>query len=151
MIEKSASFPPAVPPDRPADMDHPAARVEDVIAFPDGLPGFEACRRFVMMSYEGVLPITCLQGLDAPSPAFLTVDPAQVLSGYRLDLSPSDCRRLDAREGDTLVWLAIVTVGTDQTTTVNLRAPIVINPRLMIGFQVMPHDCLYPLRQPLSL
>jgi hypothetical protein len=32
-----------------------------------------------------------------------------------------------------------------------LRAPIVINPRLMIGFQVMPHDCLYTIRHPLSI
>jgi flagellar assembly factor FliW len=151
MIQPFAPGPPASPADRTADGVSLETRIEDVIAFPDGLPGFEGCRRFVMISYEGALPFGCLQGLDASRPAFVTMDPAQVLDGYRLDLSPSDCRRLDAQEGDTLLWLSIVTVGRDQTTTVNLRAPIVINPRLMIGFQVMPHDCLYPLRHPLSL
>jgi flagellar assembly factor FliW len=124
---------------------------EEVIAFPDGLPGFEGCRRFVMMSVEGAEPFECLQGLDASSPAFLTIDPARVLQGYRLDLSPADCRRLDAQVGDALTWLAIVTVGPDETATVNLRAPIVINSRPMIAFWVMPYDCLYPLRHPLSL
>ena len=49
------------------------------------------------------------------------------------------------------MWLAIVTIGADQAAMVNLRAPIVINPRLMIGFQVMPYECLYPLRHPVSL
>jgi flagellar assembly factor FliW len=34
--------------------------------------------------------------------------------------------------------------------TVNLRAPIVINPSRMTGFQVMPHNSLYPLRHPLG-
>jgi len=125
-------------------------RAEDIIAFPDGLPGFEECRRFVMTS-DGDQPFQCLEGLEASSPAFVTVDPARVLQGYRLILSPLDRRRLDAREEDALLWLAIVTVNPDQTATVNLRAPIVINPRLMIGFQVMPHDCLYPLRHQLSI
>jgi len=143
------------PPASPAAPSGAAAtfdpRPEDVIAFPDGLPGFEGCRRFVVMSVEGAEPFECLQGLDAANPAFLTIDPARVLPGYRLDLSPVDCRRLDVQVGDVLTWLAIVTVGADHTAMVNLRAPIVINSRLMIAFQVMPYDCLYPLRHPLSL
>jgi flagellar assembly factor FliW len=123
---------------------------EDVISFSDGLPGFEACRHFVVVTYEDQ-QLQCLQGTDASAPAFLTIDPARVLKRYRLILSPSDRLRLDVREDDTLLWLAIVTVGPDSTMTVNLRAPIVINPRIMAGFQVMPHDSLYPLRHPLSL
>ena len=151
MIQPSAPRPSAAPINAAAGVDALEPHVEDVIAFPDGLPGFEACRRFLMMSSGGAHPFTCLQGLDASSPAFLTIDPARVLTGYRLVLSPSDRRRLDAQENDALVWLAIVTVGPDRAATVNLRAPIVINPRLMIGFQVMPYDCLYPLRHSLSL
>ena len=143
--------PSAPHPDRAADVGTLEPRVEDVIAFPDGLPGFEACRRFLMISYGDAQSFRCLQGLDASSPAFLTMDPARVLSGYRLILSPSDRRRLQAQEDDALVWLAIVTIGPDQAAVVNLRAPIVINPRLMIGFQVMPYECLYPLRHPVSL
>jgi flagellar assembly factor FliW len=30
--------------------------------------------------------------------------------------------------------------------TVNLRAPIVINPEQMLGQQVIPYQCIYPLR-----
>ena len=126
-------------------------RAEDVIAFPDGLPGFESCRRFVLMSLDDAPPFQCLQGLDGSRPAFLAIDPTRVVKRYRLLLSAADRMRLDAREGDALVWLAIVTCGADETATVNLRAPFVINPRPMIGFQVMPHQGLYPLRHPLSL
>jgi len=125
-------------------------RAEDVIAFPTGLPGFESCRRFVVMSREDAAPLCWLQGLDEPRPAFLAIDPALVLENYRMRLGPADHQRLDAREDDPLLWLAIVTIASDDTATVNLRAPIVINPRRMMGFQVVPHESLYPLRHPLS-
>jgi len=138
-------------PDAPLPANELAARPEDVVAFPDGLPGFETCRRFVVMSLEDVPPFQRLQGLDGARPTFLTIDPTQVLRRYRLLLSPADRARLDARDDDTLLWLAIVTFDADDTATVNLRAPLVINPRVMVGFQVMPHETLYPLRHPLSL
>ena len=40
----------------------------------------------------------------------------------------------------------LVTVEQGGAVSVNLRAPIVINPGTMMGQQVLPHDCLYPLR-----
>ena len=46
----------------------------------------------------------------------------------------------------TRLWLALVTVEQSGAVSVNLRAPIVINPGTMMGQQVLPHDCLYPLR-----
>ena len=140
-----------LPPDTDTDTDAGALapRAKDVVAFPDGLPGFESCRSFVVLSLDDAPPLQCLQGLEGPRPAFLTIDPTLVLKHYRLLLSPADRLRLDVREDDALLWMAIVTYGADETATVNLRAPLVINPRLMIGFQVMPHDSLYPLRHPL--
>jgi len=126
-------------------------RPEDVVAFPDGLPGFESCRRFVIISTEDHAPFQCLQALDGPRPTFLLIDPGLALKRYRRILSPADRQRLDVREDDTLLWLAIVTLNADDSAAVNLRAPIVINPRVMTGFQVMPHQSLYPLRHPLSV
>lgn len=138
--------------DLEADSPGLAPRSEDVLAFPDGMPGFESCRRFVVIAYGDAQPFQCLQGLDAPCPAFLTIDPTLVLKRYRRILSPADRVRLDVSDEDTLLWLAIVTLSPDETASVvNLRAPIVINPRVMIGFQVMPHHSLYPVRHPLSL
>jgi flagellar assembly factor FliW len=127
-------------------------RPEDIVAFPDGVPGFESCRRFVLIASDDTAPLSRLQAIDAPRPAFLTIDPALALKRYRKILSPADRVRLDVNDGDTLLWLAIVTLSPDDTASVvNLRAPIVINPRTMIGFQVMPHHSLYPVRHPLSV
>jgi flagellar assembly factor FliW len=126
-------------------------RPEDIIAFPDGVPGFESCHRFVLIASDDIAPFSRLQAVGAPGPAFLTIDPALALKRYRRILSPADRVRLDVSDDDTLLWLAIVTLSPDETASVNLRAPIVINPRLMMGFQVMPHQSLYPVRHPLSL
>jgi flagellar assembly factor FliW len=126
-------------------------RPEDIVAFPDGIPGFESCRRFVVNASRDTAPLTCIQALDPPHPSFLAIDPRLVLARYRLVLSPADRQRLEVNEHDVLLWLAIVTFGADETASVNLRAPIVINPRLMLGFQVMPYHSLYPVRHPLSI
>jgi flagellar assembly factor FliW len=122
-----------------------------VVSFPDGLPGFEAFRRFVLASADGDGPLRCLQAVDRGGPSFLVIDPLLALKRYRMELSPADRTRLDVRQGDALVWLAIVTVTDDESATVNLRAPIVVNPRVMVGFQLMPHHGLYPIRYPLDV
>ena len=123
----------------------------DCITFPEGLPGFEGCRRFVVLSSPDFAPLSCLQSVDGPPASFLAVDPRQVLAGYRCVLSDADRVKLGAVEGDTLLWLSLVTVDSEQGASVNLRAPVVVNPVRMTGFQVLPHQSLYPLRHPIAL
>jgi flagellar assembly factor FliW len=78
-----------------------------------------------------------------------------VLPTYRTVLSTADHVRLgSAGDATMLLWLAIVTLeDTTGQAHVNLRAPIVINPQMpqmMVGYQLMPSNSLYPLRYPLS-
>jgi flagellar assembly factor FliW len=120
-----------------------------VIQFPEGLPGFEQNRRFVLISSEEVAPLHVLHALDGPPASFLAVDPRVVLDTYRTMLTIGDRLKLDADEETPLVWLVLVTTD-GEGASVNLRAPIVINPVVMMGCQVMPHNSLYPLRHPLS-
>ena len=56
-----------------------------------------------------------------------------------------------AGDDDTLLWLAVVIVQAGGEVTVNLRAPIVINPERMLGRQVMPNACVYPLHYVVSV
>ena len=127
----------------------------DMVTFPDGLPGFESCRRFVLIASGDAAPFSVLQAVDPPEPSFLVIDPTIVIKRYRAVLSQSDRLRLHAQDDDPILWLAIVALDADpdadENVTVNLRAPIVINARVMTGFQVMPHQSLYPVRHPLSL
>jgi len=123
----------------------------NLIDFPSGLPGFEQCRHFVIMSSRSMAPLQCLHAVDGTPASFLVIDPRVVLPDYRCVLSAPDRMRLGADEDATLLWLALVTLGEDGPAHVNLRAPVVINPAGMVGFQVMPHDSLYPVRHPLGV
>ena len=128
-----------------ADFD-PSSTSREIITFPKGIPGFEACHGFVLMAPEGNGSLQYLRSVDGPAASFLVMDPRLVLPGYRCELSDGDRDRLQAALEAPLLWLLLVTVETDGTIVANLRAPIVINPACMLGAQVIPHHCLYPLR-----
>jgi flagellar assembly factor FliW len=123
-----------------------AITVSEAVTFPDGIPGFESCRRWVVMAAADAMPLRRLHAIDGAEASFLTIDPRAVLESYRCELSTADRRRIGGSDDDPLLWLALVMVEESGALTVNLRAPIVINPRTMTGQQVLPHNCLYPLR-----
>lgn len=120
--------------------------VSETVTFPNGIPGFEACRRWVVLAAEGHTPLRRLHAVGGVEASFLALDPRQVLEGYRCELSDADRARIGADAKTPLLWLALVSVEADGTVSVNLRAPIVINPKTMMGQQVLTHDCVYPLR-----
>ena len=119
-----------------------------IVDFPAGIPGFESCRRFVVIASPELAPLSCLKALDSSEASFLTIDPVLVDPAYDLTLRTFERVRLGAGE-DPLVWLALVTVIGDRAT-VNLRAPIVINPRRMVGCQFIRDDHDYPVHLPLG-
>jgi len=125
---------------------------KEEISFPSGVPGFETCRKFVLLSSDELGVFQCLRSIDGPVASFVVVDPRRVLPTYRTMLSQADLVRLGPIGDDApLLWLAIVTLeDTTGQAHVNLRAPIVINPHMMVGYQLMPSNSLYPLRHPLS-
>jgi flagellar assembly factor FliW len=124
----------------------PPGAHRDHIKFSHGMPGFEACRGFVLVASESLGPLQCLRAVEGPPASFLVIDPRRVVPDYRCDLSDSDRRRLGASADDTLLWLAIVTIDLDGTITANLRAPIVIHPTRMVGEQLVTAQCIYPIR-----
>ena len=148
MARSTAALP--VPAETPAvspDVQEGLAR--NAISFPDGIPGFEACRRFVLLTSEPMAPLQRIESIEGPPAAFLGIDPRLLLEGYRCKLTETDLRALGADAETTLLWFAIIS-ETDGALTANLRAPIVINPQRMIGRQVLPDDGLYPIRHVLT-
>ena len=120
--------------------------VSEKVTFPNGIPGFEACKSWVVLAAEAQTPLRRLHAVGGAEASFLAIDPRQVFEGYRCDLSDAERARIGADTTTTLLWLALVSLEQSGAVSVNLRAPIVINPKTMMGQQVLPHDCLYPLR-----
>jgi flagellar assembly factor FliW len=122
-----------------------------LIGFPSGLPGFEQCRRFVLLTSMDAAPLQCLMAVDGSPATFLALDPRLVLPAYRCIISDADKVRLQATETASLLWLVLLTIDQHGNAFANLRAPVVINPGCMTGFQIVPQDTLYPLRHPVAI
>lgn len=120
-----------------------------VVTFPDGLPGFEASRQYVLVTSPELEPFMCLRGVDEGGPAFLAIDPRRVVADYPCALESPNAERIGRAAEAPLLWLAIVTAS-EHSASVNLRAPLVINPTSMLGVQVIAVESRYPFDQPLE-
>ncbi len=123
----------------------------NLVTFPQGVPGFERCGRFGVLTSPAAAPLQCLHAVDGVPATFLALDPRLVMPEYRCQLGETDGVRLQTTDTAALLWLALLSFDDKGNAMANLRAPVVINPRLMIGFQLMPHNTLYPLRQPVAI
>lgn len=132
---------------------------DEVVAFPDGLPGFPDARRMVLFG-AGQMPGTelvadqdtlfWLHAVDDPDLAFLTIVPWSAYPDYDIEIDPSE---VDDADPDDLCVLNIVTVRREAEAvrmTSNLLAPVVIDTARRVGRQVILHDADWPLHAPLA-
>jgi flagellar assembly factor FliW len=121
-----------------------------VVDFPAGIPGFETCRHFVLIASADLSPLGCLKAVDSPEASFLVIDPSLLCLGYDLTLGEFERARIGAIGDEPLLWLAIVTI-TGTSATANLCAPVVINPRRMLGCQFIRDTHKYSLEFSIDL
>ena len=95
-------------------------------------------------------PLVTVSGLDEDAPSFVATDPFRVVDNYRTELPEADRLRLEAEPGGPLVWLALISVDPSGAATVNLRAPLVINPATLRGIQLIAADSPYRFDHPLK-
>jgi flagellar assembly factor FliW len=101
----------------------------DIITFAEGLIGLPQIRRAVVVSMSEFEPFCWLAPLDNEVTRFVVVDPNAIFEGYQLG------HYQPAAAGNVQTY-AIVTVASDWTkTTINLRAPILINKETRSGSQ----------------
>ena len=126
------------------------------IAFPEGLPGFEDCRRFVPLHHPEHGGLIFLQSLDRPDLCFLALPVTAVRADYSLELSPEDSALLGLPEsaspalGVDVLALAILSLADGQMPTANLLSPVVIDCRTRRAVQAIRPDQRYSCREPLE-
>lgn len=116
---------------------------DKVIEFPDGLPGFEHCKRFSLFHEAGGQPIVyTLQSLDDPEVALPVADPAQFGFHYELTLEDRDVAMLEVGSADDVAVAVVLrrdaAAAADAgagAISANVMAPLVINTRTRRGKQ----------------
>ena len=116
---------------------------EQIYQFPKGIPGFDDENEFAMITLEEG-PFSYLQSLKDTRISFLISDPFVFYPAYEFELPESDAEELGITE--SVIVRCIVTIN-EQTqidlTTINLLAPIVLNPLNKQGKQVVLHNSPY--------
>jgi flagellar assembly factor FliW len=122
----------------------------EVITFPNGIPGFEELRKFAVLNIPETQPIQWLVSLEDENVSFPLIDPWLVLETYEVDLSKQDLDILQVEDPSDLVVWSIVTIpiGKPELATVNLKAPVVVNIKKGIGIQVILEK--YELKHPIA-
>lgn len=116
----------------------PAHPGEHVLSFPAGLLGFESFKRYVLLARPEEAPFLWLRVVDRPEVAFLVVSPTVVAPGYAPEVSNEDTGLLDLRTPADALIFNIVTLHDTNHATVNLKGPVLVNRRTLVGKQVIP-------------
>lgn len=109
---------------------------DDLWEFPEGLLGFPDLRRFALVSILGAEPFRLLASVDRPDFALVVVKPQVFVSQYELELSAAEVAPLaleDPRDAEILA--TVVLPAKEEPLRLNLRGPIVMNPRTRRGVQ----------------
>ena len=128
---------------------------DSVIRLPNGLPGFEEEREFVLIDQPRNRPLVFVQSLRTPGLCFVALPVLSVDAAYRLSLSTEDLDLIGldpSRQpsiGNDVACLAIVAFGEDRLMTANLLSPLVINLSTCVAVQAIQTGCNYSHRHPL--
>ena len=112
-----------------------------ILEFPEGLVGFPALKRFLVIDDESSAPFRWLQSLDEPDLAYVAVEPKWLLPDYQVDLPPAVAAQLAIAQPDEMSVLVLVTIPEDpRQMTANLKGPLVFNAASRKGAQLVLDD-----------
>ena len=117
---------------------------DDILFFRNGLIGFEDCRHWVLLADADNSAVAWLQSMQHSDIAIPVVSPRRFNADYQVKLEPNDVDMLQLTAVEQAYVLGVVSRD-DETLTMNLRAPLVINLDRRIGCQVITVDA-----QPIS-
>jgi len=122
---------------------------EDVINFDDGLPGFPDDKQFVLLS-EDDSPIYFLQSVDGGDVSFVVVDMLVFMPDYNPRVDETFIQGLGKYDPEKFVIYNIATIFDNLIeSTVNLKAPIIVNAADKKGKQVVCENDEYSVKAPL--
>jgi len=120
----------------------------DVLSFPEGIPGIEQCKSWVLLPDLQNGSLAWLQSTTVPEIALAVVSPRKFVTEYTVRVSRAELKPLAMADKHDAQVLSIVSVHEGEAT-INLKAPLVINRRNRTGRQVVTNGDM-PLRYGLS-
>ena len=126
------------------ELEVPAKSVIDIFA---GLIGFPDVHHYVLLEYTP--PFSWLQSVENPALAFVVVNAAEFGEHYQFELPVND-RELNLTNAADVAILNLVSIRPEAAlSSVNLKAPVIVNLENRKGRQIILDDQRFPTRMPL--
>lgn len=120
---------------------------EKTIHFKSGLPGFEDEQKFALLDIAENVLFQILQSTKTKDLAFFVVNPYLLFEDYSIKLNETIIDALDIKSENDVVVLTVMTLKEPfSQSTVNLKAPIIINLTNRRGKQYILNDDTYSMR-----
>lgn len=121
---------------------------EEIISFPDGLFGFEEEKEYLLIRFDDEDDtLLSLQSVNTPTLAFVVVNPFRIMPEYAPYVADADLESLGVNNQELVAIYSIAVIGAElENTTVNLKAPLVIDPATRTGRQVILEDTAYSFK-----
>ena len=115
---------------------------ETLFAFPQGVAGFEHCKRFKLFHEEGKPTVFWLQSVDDAALMFPVVAPEQLDLEYQIELSDEDCAQIELKDvADAVVAVIIYRdAAQDGKIAANTHSPVIFNLKSRKGMQKILQD-----------
>ncbi len=128
--------------------DNLSYRVEDVITFESGIPGFEDKKHFVIVNVPEHEPFKWLYCVDDRVLRFALINPLLFYPDYNPQVTKADIATLEIENKKDILVFAIVTLAEDfRESTANLIGPVFINSAKRKGKQVIIDDNRYSTQE----
>lgn len=119
----------------------------DEITFTQPIIGFQEYRRFILLPASADGLVKWLQSTESGDLAFLLMNPRDLVADYRVKLGPLELSELAVSSVDELEIYSLLVVPDDPAKVrTNLKAPILINPKLRLGRQTVLERSDYPIQ-----
>lgn len=114
---------------------------EQVYHFSKGIPGFDEETDFALIALNDS-PFWVLQSLKVQGLSFLLADPFVFYPSYEFELPDDEAEELGI-DSEVLVRCIVTLKEQVEASTINLLAPIVMNPSGQTGKQIVIHRTPY--------
>lgn len=123
---------------------------EKKITFKDGIPSFEECQNFALITAEETDPFLWLQSLDMPEISLAVVNPFRLFPEYAPRVPETALAEIGSPNDEDVVVLTVAVIPREaRRMSTNLVSPILINATANVGRQVILEGGDYLVRQPI--
>lgn len=123
---------------------------DKIITFVNGILGLEDYKEYILLNHPDTDILKWLQSNDNPNVALPVANPAYFFPDYRPLIRTEELETIKISSPEDAFLLCVITVPKDpKNTTINLKAPIIINLDNLLADQIICENEEYHIRHPL--